>query len=268
LYKDRSKLVNASSSPYAPTTAGPSQPGDHFKRAIEAFQRNFALAIPAVILFVAQIIITVAVAIGILGTIYFSEGAFLILSPAYLLVGAITGFLITFLVGVFSALTMLEADAALSGQAYSMGSAWSQLQGKMGQLTILVLIVAVLEAIWGLASPLSWLLDGLTNIVLLVSIAILLSQGGGAVDLLKISVSEVLTYLSADPLSLLALFVAGIFLGFPILEIGAMPLAVLIVLSFMGSSTSQQTGSQAAPAGTPPPSPTVGPSQPSPQTTS
>ncbi|MDP7975227.1 MAG: hypothetical protein ACP5UI_02510 [Thermoprotei archaeon] len=267
MYKDRSKLANASSSSYAPATGGSSQPGNHFRDAIEAFQRNFALAIPAVILFVAQIIIVVGVTLGILGTIYFGEGSFVVLAPAYMLVGVLTGFLVTILVGVFSALTMLEADAALSGQAYSMGSAWSQLQGKMGQLTVLVLIVAALEAIWSLVSPLSWLLDGLTNVVFLVSIALLLSQGGEAMDQLKNSVNQVLTYLSADPLSLLALFVAGVFLGFPILEIGAMPLAVLIVLSFMGSSTSQQAGPPAAPAGIPPSPPTAGPSQPSAQTT-
>ena len=233
-----------------------SQSGAVAKQALDAFEKNFMIAIPAVVLFISEIIIRALLGITTMA-IYGVPYSYLMIYSRFYVISSLSAFLEGLLTGLFSAITIIEADAALSSQAFSFGAAVSALKARLNPVLTFSIILAILDLLWVFTGYLSWLLDGLTNMVFLVIfLAILTHPDTTVMNAISEAIKKVLGWVNKDALSVLALFLAAIFLGFPVLELVAMPIAALIVLIFYGEEAQPPIQAQ-------PPTP----QQPSPQGT-
>ncbi len=252
------KIINSTETPGQGASGGnPNPVGDAaaLKKAYGVFTSNLSLAVPAVVFFVIEIVLSVivlvvvAAALGLgvrLGSIYGYYGA-LTAGLLSMSLGAALAFMDGVLTGVFTSVTLVEADAALSSVPFSFGAAMDQVKKKLNQILTFSVVLGVADFIWAFTGGLAWFLDGVTNMVFIVAFAsILAGEGGGLADTLKRSASSLASWLGKDALSILGLFIAAIFLGFPILEFAAMPMAALIVMIIYGgekqAEASPQTG--------------------------
>ncbi|MGC8670619.1 MAG: hypothetical protein ACP5SK_02255 [Thermoprotei archaeon] len=223
------------------------------KKAYETFTLNLSLAIPAVVFFVVEIIVVVIVMVVIAAALGLSIGlrsiyAYYGMLGAGLLaltLAATSALIEGILTGIFTSVTLVEANAALSSESFSFGAAMDQVKKKFNQILTFSVVLGIADFIWAFTGDVAWFLDGVTNMVFIVAFAsILAGQGGRLADVLKRSVTNLMAWLGKDALSTLGLFVAAIFLGFPILEFAAMPMAALIVIIFYGGTKQAESSSQ------------------------
>jgi len=255
-----SDFSDSSGSGQASTPASP-QSGTVAKQALDAFAKNFMIAIPAVALFISEIVIGALLEITAMA-IYGAPYSYLMIYSRFYAISSISAFLEGLLTGLFSAITIIEADAALSSQGFSFVAAVSTLKARLNPVLTFSIILAILDLLWVFTGYLGWLFDGLTNMVFLVIFLAVLTQPNTTVmNAISEAVKKVMGWINKDALSVLALFLAAIFLGFPVLELAAMPIAALIALIFYGGESQPPIQAQ------PPTAQQPSPQQPSPQGT-
>ncbi len=249
-FKGRINSSGASGQQAPGSNPNPLGDASALKKAYDTFIQNFALAIPSVVLFVAEVIVTVlfmilvAAALGIsypMASFYELYGVFAagILS---MIVRAVSALIYGILTGIFVSATLVEANAALSSNSYSFGAAMGEVKKKLNQILTFSLVLGVADLIWAFTGMFAWFLDAITNMVFIVSFAFVLAgESGTLTNVIQRSASSLLAWLGKDPISILSLFVAAIFLGFPIVEFAAMPMAALIVMIFYGGEKQAQS---------------------------
>ena len=247
--------------------------GGSAKKAFDVFQKNLTLAVPAVALFIAEIVIGVVLVllaflifhIGVSYMTAYSYYGLFAAGLASIFVVSLTALIEGVLTGVFSSITLIEADAALSSQPFTLSTAISALRQRWNAVITLSVVLGVADLIWSFTGGLEWFLDAITNMVFLVSFVYALEgKFNGLTGTLFGAASKVVGWLSKDAVSVLALFVASIFLGFPVLEFAAMPLAALMVLIMYEEGEKGDVQAAAQPPASPPPTPP----SPAPETTS
>ncbi|WP_449462242.1 hypothetical protein PQ610_06685 [Tardisphaera miroshnichenkoae] len=248
-FKDK---INSAGNPGEGAGGGNQNPlGDAsaLKKAYDTFRTNLSLAVPAVVFFVIEVIVVVIVVLVIAAALRLSVGPgsiygyYGVLAAGLLSVTltAATAFIEGILTGIFTSVTLVEADAALSSAPFSFGAAMDQVKKKFSQILTFSIVLGIADFVWAFTGDVAWFLDGVTNMVFIVAFAsILAGESGGLVDVLKRSASSLISWLGKDVLSILGLFIAAIFLGFPILELAAMPMAALIVMIMYGGERQAQ----------------------------
>jgi hypothetical protein len=221
---------------------GSAQPSSTHKsraeRALKILGSNLGLVLPILLLFIAQILVGGFFALVLLAFgIHLGFHPFTVFPYGFVVgstLGIIAALAMGILTAIFVSILVVEARNAVMGVPYTIGEAWKEVKAKVEPVFVVVVVGAILFALWSFVPFIGFLLDLFTMMYLIMVFCVLFSQTGP--HYLSTGFNKLIQMASKDALTFVALFIASALSLIPIIDLLALPYAVLLCVLFIRES--------------------------------
>lgn len=234
--------------PQQPGTPQTAQPGpqpagyqqkSRAERAFSLFAKNLGLVLPMVLLLIAYLVVAAILVLAVFAAVFGSRATGGVFSTPILVAGGLSAaaavilFAFWVLTGIFVSIVAVEARSVALSQAYTLSQAWAEVRSRLGDVVLVAVVLGVVGALLGLIPFIGWLLEAIVFSYFVLVEALMFTQNLSASAALGGALSWGGLLIDRDPLSAVVLLVAAILSEIPLINLFAVPYAVLLATIFL-----------------------------------